>query len=92
MKTLKYGDIIKFPFQLYRNSYNHQDKSLVDCVIEVDHVLPNNEKELDDSTYKVTIIPVEQLDSKYPQRIRTYFSDLKQVIIEHNPEYTISNL
>lgn len=104
MNYLQYGDTIMYPMLKPDGRVSFPGMSihlvsssgktnLVQCSIDIDHVFPNDATELrfglSERTHKVTITPVSEEDQFIYGRERTYFSDIKSSILEHNPQFQI---
>ncbi|MEY2703859.1 MAG: hypothetical protein RLY43_2498 [Bacteroidota bacterium] len=95
-RCLEYGDEINYSFPKPEASFlgikmYSADAPIVNvkCTINIDHQFPDNKEEIErglsKNTFKVTITPVEEDDQMIYGRERTYFSDIQNKILEHNP-------
>ena len=65
---------------------------LTKCQICIDLLLPNEEekeRDITNLTFKVIIVPLNR--KKFIQK-RTYFSDIQNIILKHNPEYFVKKI
>lgn len=94
MKILEYEDTIMFPFAspdfgfMGIRSYSSNPKIVnIPCTIERYH--HSADEPLNNCTYKVKIVPIDEGDRQIYGTEQTYFSDISRKIIELNPEYRL---